>query len=375
MTLTTKTRIAKRKLEIKEVRKENQKDTSKKHDRKCFEFSERSTKDVLLKHLRVLEDKISMLDEEKKASEDIIDKLKTENHKQNETNTCLKEQITELKNKVNSQPNVVKTDTGDILMLCNECEYPAEDIFDLGEHMFEIHSSRYDAEAEDGFTCDICADRFMNNLDLNGHNQKHHRDSGCKDSIQSCDFCAESFPSEDILTEHITKNHMNEAISSDPPKSFACKFCEEAFEISSELMKHKKRLHTEHVSICWNFDEGLCPYEDSLCWFIHEKADANIQKFNSKCNICDIAFKTRPEHLKHRKLIHLDLVPVCKNIKEGTCHYGETKCWFKHNIEEYHTKDEKEDESLEYNEVVKKLFNIVEKVTERLAKLENINTV
>ena len=64
--MTTKTRLAKRKLEIKDVRKSNQKDTSKKHDRKCLEFSERSTKDVLLKQLRVLQDKISMLDNEKK---------------------------------------------------------------------------------------------------------------------------------------------------------------------------------------------------------------------------------------------------------------------------------------------------------------------
>ena len=36
MTLTNKTRVAKRKLEIKEVRKEKQITTSKKHDKKCF---------------------------------------------------------------------------------------------------------------------------------------------------------------------------------------------------------------------------------------------------------------------------------------------------------------------------------------------------
>ena len=36
MTLTSKTRVAKRKLEIKEVRKEKQTTTSKKHDKKCF---------------------------------------------------------------------------------------------------------------------------------------------------------------------------------------------------------------------------------------------------------------------------------------------------------------------------------------------------
>ena len=54
--------------------------------------------------------------------------------------------------------------SGDIIMFCNECEYPAEDIYDLGEHMFEIHSSRYDGEGEACFACDICDDRLITNL-------------------------------------------------------------------------------------------------------------------------------------------------------------------------------------------------------------------
>ena len=37
MTLTSKTRLGKRKLETKEVRKENHTATSKKHDKKCLE--------------------------------------------------------------------------------------------------------------------------------------------------------------------------------------------------------------------------------------------------------------------------------------------------------------------------------------------------
>ena len=96
MTLTTKTRLGKRKLEIKEVRKENQKDTSKKHDRKCLEFSERSSKDVLLKQLRVLQDKIIELDKEKKATDEILDILKAENEMKNEANKSLEERILEL---------------------------------------------------------------------------------------------------------------------------------------------------------------------------------------------------------------------------------------------------------------------------------------
>ena len=45
MVITSKTRLGKRKLEIKEVRKENQITTSKKHDKKCFAPIETSTKE------------------------------------------------------------------------------------------------------------------------------------------------------------------------------------------------------------------------------------------------------------------------------------------------------------------------------------------
>ena len=109
-----------------------------------------------------------------------------------------------------------------------------------------------------------------------------------------------------------------------------------------------------------------------FCWFSHEKAKVNMTQYSLKCNICDLTFNSRPEYLKHRKLVHIDLVPECKNIKEGACQYGDTNCWFKHNIEKYYTKGQKECESIEYNEVVKKLFDIVEKVTERFAKFEKI---
>ena len=44
MTYSNKTRLAKRKLEIKEVRKDKQTATSKKHDKTCFEIAENAPK-------------------------------------------------------------------------------------------------------------------------------------------------------------------------------------------------------------------------------------------------------------------------------------------------------------------------------------------
>ena len=82
--------------------------------------------------------------------------------------------------------------------------------------------------------------------------------------------------------------------------TLACKFCDEVFEINSELMKNNKTKHTENVSVCWNFVAGFCQYENSFCWFAHEKAKVNMNQYNSKCNICDLTFNSTPEYLKHR---------------------------------------------------------------------------
>ena len=59
------------------------------------------------------------LDKEKRASVDIIDKLKAENEMKTKANNSLEERIVNLEKEAKSntsQPNVIKTDCGDILM-------------------------------------------------------------------------------------------------------------------------------------------------------------------------------------------------------------------------------------------------------------------
>ena len=106
MTLTSKTRLGKRKQEIQELRKEKQTITSKKHDKRCIEKS--GCKDCSKAQLILLQEQ--------------YDTLKLEYEKQAETVHFLEEKIKDLEEQ-NNHPNVVKTDKGDILMLCCECEY------------------------------------------------------------------------------------------------------------------------------------------------------------------------------------------------------------------------------------------------------------
>ena len=189
----------------------------------------------------------------------------------------------------------------------------------------------------------------------------------------------EDFPSQDILTKHEAMNPNDEVARPKHPDAarnnfkFTCKYCDEVFELKSDIMIHSKMEHTKSVRVCWNFEAGCCEYEDSFCWFAHEKPKANMTQYNSKCNICDSTFKSRPEYLRHRKLFHVDIVPECIHHIEGACQYRDKNCWFKHSIEKSYTKEQNEGEKIEYKEAMGKLFDIVEKVTERLAMLEKSN--
>ena len=261
-TNTNRTRLGKRKQEMQELRKEKQTITSKKHDKTCLEKD--NSKDNSKSQLMVLQEQ--------------FDALKIEYEKQLETVHLLEIKVKDLeKERTNYQPNVVKTDKGDILMLCCECEYPAEDIFDLGEHMYEAHSQNEESEL-------------------------------------SCELCGDTFSTEESLKEHKMKIHK---------KEWSCNYCSESFEWKSNLMIHKKENHEEKVSSCWNHTLGTCQFGDTNCWFIHRN-EGPKPKIN--CKICDKDFLIRSEYLIHRKINHPSTVQLCRNEE---CKYGDN-CWFLH---------------------------------------------
>ena len=41
-------------------------------------------------------------------------------------------------------------------------------------------------------------------------------------------------------------------------------------------------------------------------------------------------FSNLPEYLRHRKSNHEQIIPTCRHFVDGTCIYGNEKCWFKH---------------------------------------------
>ena len=131
-----------------------------------------------------------------------------------------------------------------------------------------------------------------------------------------------------------------------------------------------------------------CNLGEDACWFSHKSTISNIDTYmwNFKCTDCDKHFGNKFEFMHHRKEDHRESVPLCKKGTYGTCWFGPKKCWFTHaekqtlnaNESEEKTEDEidnpnKEKEKIIYNqEVIEKLFGMVEKITERIVIMENV---
>jgi chromosome segregation ATPase len=84
-----------------------------------LEYTERTSKDVLLKQLSFLQEKIIVLDKEKKASEERIDILKAENDKHNVEKKSLEEKIMKLENETNTNTNQMSSKLIQEISLCS----------------------------------------------------------------------------------------------------------------------------------------------------------------------------------------------------------------------------------------------------------------
>ena len=66
-------------------------------------------------------------------------------------------------------------------------------------------------------------------------------------------------------------------------------------------------------------------------------------------------------------LSHFSSNLIGQNSSQKTCSYGADKCWFHHNETEDQEKYENQNQN---QEITEKLFNMMEKFTERIMKIE-----
>ena len=93
-----------------------------------------------------------------------------------------------------------------------------------------------------------------------------------------------------------------------------------------------------------------------------------VQTFNVE--LCDEKFGKKPEYQKHRKKKHPGLVPRCNYDVEGKCKFGIEFCWFVHKENENNEVYPNDDQIKENHEVVTRLLDLVENMSERMKKIE-----
>ena len=175
--------------------------------------------------------------------------------------------------------SITGTQTEDMeRMWCIECEFPAEDLYELGEHMYEIHAEE---NAEYEFSCHHCGNFFKSEDNLMAHDKKNHIEKvqPCKNYLAGeCDY-----GDQDCWFIH----DLNLQKSS---REYTCSFCKKGFILRSDLMLHKKQEHKESVSKCKNTVN--CQYVN--CWYIHSEqniTNGEIAKENEKNTNQDISEK------------------------------------------------------------------------------------
>ena len=168
------TRVQKRKNNAIEVKNEPPKKALKKNE--------------IIAEFNILKDKFENLQEEKRV---LLENQKTHI----EAISLLEETVTVLESKlasrVESHPINISVQTE--IIRCEECEYPAEDMHDLVDHMHGAHPlenegdvNRYDLKCQD---CEYPAEDIC---DLGSHIFKVHSSENF-DEIIKCRYCQETF--------------------------------------------------------------------------------------------------------------------------------------------------------------------------------------
>ena len=74
--------------------------------------------------------------------------------------------------------------------------------------------------------------------------------------------------------------------------------------------------------------------------------------------------------MTHKKQEHRQSVPACVNKSQGTCVFGEEKCWFRHNTTDENNQTKNKEEVNKNKEVMERIFNMMETMTKRIMKIE-----
>ena len=249
------------------------------HEAKSEPLKKALKKNELLVQHKALEQKYEALQQHNKVLVEEQKKNVESIHLLEETVILLGFNIKQSKvtKKDNAPKAVVKSvavQTEDMeIMRCNECEYPAEDIYDLGEHMYEIHTMENEGITEQ-IACYYCDHKFKTKHDLMKHRKEAHE--------EKCSPCSFFLEGKCVHGNQCWYSHENDTSKSVP--EYRCRICETVFKIRFEFMQHRKQHHLETVPTCRDAFSGTCQFGRVKCWYNHDETDSsNANRNTEKC--------------------------------------------------------------------------------------------
>ena len=306
--------------------------------------SEEKRKELLEKYLKL----------EKKYTEE-TEKLKTEIKDLKEMiklNETIENNITEKPKETYSEivkKSSKREESKEKEYNCMECCFQGTEKSELSRHFYLKH-------IKVSVSCKYCGEGFPSNSQLNDHIQ----------SVHTKHTAIKSRPREEIFaTRRYQNNHVNSKHRD--TASINCRLCCEEFSTKHGLMDHRKTKHIESVAFCRKKLQANCPYTDEKCWWNHDEKF----KENINCFICGETFDNKNEMMKHRKRKHSNLIKHCTEFSLNKCRFKDEQCWFKHQTED---KLEDNHEELEEEKKDDDMEQVFREVTEDLdPPIEQLN--
>ena len=163
----------------------------------------------------------------------------------------LEETISEMKNRGDkfqeNNPHLVHASIQTEAILCEECDYQAEEIRELVDHMHAEHIFE-DYEHEYGWRCEHCEKGFHERKELMKHIKHDHIEKA-----KLCKFFAEG---RCVFGTECWFNHDKDKVI----EKFNCMFCDFNFDTKSKLMLHRKIEHPTRVKECNKMRSGDVNY-------------------------------------------------------------------------------------------------------------------
>ena len=270
------TKVGKRKNIVTEVKIEPPKKALKKNEL-LVEYN------ALKKRFDSLIDENKILLEDQKKKEEAIKNLE-------ETVDLMKNEIDTIKKDNKATINVsVQTEQ----LRCEECDFAAEEIYDLVDHMQREHPLE---DYEFDWRCEHCGKGFFEQPELIFHIKYAH-----EENIKHCKHFLEG---RCVFGNHCRFSHeKNREI-----EKIKCMFCDESFDSKSQLMIHRKNVHPKRVKECKNSKNGSCQHGPVFCWYHHTKIvevehDENDIKDNKETDVIIKKLVDMVESFGHRLMV------------------------------------------------------------------------